>query len=121
MYTTMEPVAGNEGTVLAEQWRAAVRARDRSTDGKFYQGVITTGVFCRPSCPARLPLRKNVRFYETPAEAAHDGLRPCLRCRPTGADPDAARMSAICRYIQAHATEPLTLAALSRGRRLRKE
>jgi len=116
MYTTMEPAADNKIMGPAEQCWEAVQTRDRGYDGKFYYGVITTGVFCRPSCPARLPLRKNVRFYETPAEAAHDGLRPCLRCRPlsaVGADPDAARMSDICRYIEAHATETLTLAGLA--------
>jgi AraC family transcriptional regulator of adaptative response/methylated-DNA-[protein]-cysteine methyltransferase len=116
MYTTMEPAADNKIMGPAEQYWEAVQTRDRGYDGKFYYGVITTGVFCRPSCPARLPLRKNVRFYETPAEAAHDGLRPCLRCRPlsaVGADPDAARMSDICRYIEAHATETLTLAGLA--------
>ena len=97
----------------AEQCWAAVQARDRSCDGKFYYGVITTGVYCRPSCAARLPLRKNVRFYATPAEAERAGLRPCLRCHPIGADPDAVRLSEICRYIQSHATEPLALADLA--------
>jgi len=55
-------------------WRA-VETRDRGFDGQFYYGVVTTGVYCRPSCGARMPLRKNVRFYATPAEAERDGLR----------------------------------------------
>jgi AraC family transcriptional regulator of adaptative response/methylated-DNA-[protein]-cysteine methyltransferase len=62
-------------------WDAVCR-RDPSWDGRFLFGVLTTGVFCHPSCAARRPLRKNVRFYETAAAAARDGLRPCRRCRP---------------------------------------
>jgi AraC family transcriptional regulator, regulatory protein of adaptative response / methylated-DNA-[protein]-cysteine methyltransferase len=89
----------------------AVETRDRSFDGRFYYGVLTTGVYCRPSCGARRPLRENVRFYGTPAEAERDGLRACLRCRPTE-DADA-RMRELCRYIEAHADERLTLEQLA--------
>lgn len=60
---------------------AAVAARDRSADGQFYSAVVTTGVFCRPSCPGR-PLRKNVRFYDTRAGARAAGFRACKRCHP---------------------------------------
>jgi AraC family transcriptional regulator of adaptative response/methylated-DNA-[protein]-cysteine methyltransferase len=70
-------------------WQA-IQDRDEAHDGRFFFGVMTTGVFCRPSCPSRTPLRKNVRFYATPADAEREGLRPCLRCRPltpAGADP----------------------------------
>ena len=62
-------------------WEAVCR-RDAAWDGRVFFGVLTTGVFCRPSCAARRPLRRNVRFYATPAEARRDGLRPCRRCRP---------------------------------------
>ena len=61
---------------------SAVEARDASKDGDFVYGVLTTGVYCRPSCASRKPLRKNVRFFATPAEAGRAGLRPCRRCRP---------------------------------------
>jgi AraC family transcriptional regulator, regulatory protein of adaptative response / methylated-DNA-[protein]-cysteine methyltransferase len=94
----------------------AVRARDARADGRFYYGVLSTGVYCRPSCPARLPLRSNVRFYTTPAAAEAAGLRPCKRCRPLELRADArvaAQMQALCRYIEAHAQQPLTLEALS--------
>jgi len=64
-----------------EMFRAFV-ARDRSYDGIFFTGVKTTGIFCRPSCPARKPKRRNVVFCATAAEALELGLRPCLRCRP---------------------------------------
>ena len=63
-----------------ERW-AAVARRDRSADGAFYCAVVTTGVYCRPSCAGR-PLRKNVRFYPTAACAVQAGFRPCKRCRP---------------------------------------
>ncbi len=56
--------------------------RDRAYDGKFLTGVLTTGIYCLPSCPARRPKRENVRFFDTPDEARASGLRPCHRCRP---------------------------------------
>jgi AraC family transcriptional regulator of adaptative response/methylated-DNA-[protein]-cysteine methyltransferase len=88
----------------------AVSSRDRSFDGMFYVGVLTTGVYCKPSCPARHPLRKNVRFYATPKAAERDGLRACLRCRPLeSAGTKPARIHELCRYIEEHASEPLTL------------
>lgn len=61
---------------------AAVTARDTSYDGVFVLGVKSTGIFCRPGCPARTPLRRNVTFFATPTEALSQGFRPCLRCRP---------------------------------------
>lgn len=57
-------------------------ARDPRFDGRFYVGVVTTGIYCRPVCPARLPAEDNVRYYPTPASAQDAGFRPCLRCRP---------------------------------------
>jgi AraC family transcriptional regulator of adaptative response/methylated-DNA-[protein]-cysteine methyltransferase len=96
---------------------AAVCGHDRSQDGRFVYGVRTTGVYCRPSCAARRPLRKNVRFYDSPAAAERDGLRACRRCRPLELVGDArrvARMREVCRYIEAHAEERLTLDALAR-------
>lgn len=60
---------------------AAVAARDRRHDGRFVCCVVTTGVYCRPSCPGR-PKRENVRFHASWAEAEAAGFRPCKRCRP---------------------------------------
>jgi AraC family transcriptional regulator of adaptative response / DNA-3-methyladenine glycosylase II len=57
-------------------------ARDSSQNGKFLTGVLTTGIYCLPSCPARRPKREHVRFFRTPEEAVGSGLRPCRRCRP---------------------------------------
>jgi AraC family transcriptional regulator of adaptative response / DNA-3-methyladenine glycosylase II len=59
----------------------ALLSRDKRFDGRFYVGVRTTGIYCRPVCPAR-PLLKNVQFYRSAAEAETEGFRPCLRCRP---------------------------------------
>ncbi|MCB1034781.1 MAG: bifunctional DNA-binding transcriptional regulator/O6-methylguanine-DNA methyltransferase Ada [Acidobacteria bacterium] len=97
-------------------WQA-VLDRDRSQDDCFVFGVTTTGVFCRPSCAARRPLRKNVRFFTTPDEARAAGLRPCRRCHPTGR-PEDERLPAVrrlCAFIQEHAGsgDPLTLEVLA--------
>lgn len=60
----------------------ALTARDARFDGRFFVGVLTTGIYCRPICPARTPHRRNVRFYRSAAAAAASGLRACRRCRP---------------------------------------
>ncbi len=60
----------------------AISRRDRRFDGTFYTGVKTTGIFCRPSCPARTPASRNVRFFAHAAGAIDAGFRPCRRCRP---------------------------------------
>ncbi|HEY6193935.1 MAG TPA: AlkA N-terminal domain-containing protein, partial [Candidatus Eisenbacteria bacterium] len=69
-------------------WRAWT-ARDVRFVGRFVMGVTSTGIYCRPGCPARLPARRNVRFYATPTAAESAGYRACLRCRPDRA-PGAA-------------------------------
>jgi AraC family transcriptional regulator of adaptative response/methylated-DNA-[protein]-cysteine methyltransferase len=63
-------------------YRALVN-RDASFEGIFFVGVRTTGIFCRPTCTAKKPARKNVDFFATPSEALESGYRPCLRCHPT--------------------------------------
>ena len=99
-------------------WKAVV-AKDKAEDGRFVFGVVTTGVYCRPSCPARAPLRRNVRFYETRAEAEKDGLRACLRCRPadvTSAESNRVRIRRLCEHIRLNCQngEPLRLEELGR-------
>ncbi|MFT4798791.1 MAG: AraC family transcriptional regulator of adaptative response / DNA-3-methyladenine glycosylase II [Candidatus Azotimanducaceae bacterium] len=64
------------------QFEQARQARDIRFDGRFFVGVTTTGIYCRPICPVKLPLARNVTFYQTAAGAAEAGFRPCLRCRP---------------------------------------
>ena len=66
----------------SESLYRAYETRDARFDGRFFVGVKTTGIFCRPVCPARTPLRRNVEFYPSAAAAFAAGLRPCLRCRP---------------------------------------
>lgn len=60
-------------------WQA-VQERDRTFDGRFVYGVVTTGVYCRPSCPSRRPLASNVRFFEAAEHAEAAGFRACRRC-----------------------------------------
>jgi AraC family transcriptional regulator of adaptative response/methylated-DNA-[protein]-cysteine methyltransferase len=99
-----------------ERW-AAVRRRDRAADGAFYYGVQTTGVYCRPTCAARLPRRENVSFHQTCADAERAGLRPCKRCRPnepTLADRHAVAVRDACRLIE-EAGEVPSLAELAQA------
>lgn len=72
------------------RWRAVV-ACDPRADGSFFYAVETTGIFCRPSCNSKTPLRRNVRFFETVEEAAQGGFRPCKRCRPELQEYDPGR------------------------------
>src|SRR6478752_1055104 len=60
----------------------ALTARDFRFDGLFFVGVTSTGIYCRPICPAKPPREVNCRFYDSPQEAEQAGFRPCLRCRP---------------------------------------
>lgn len=104
------------GTGLnADQCWRAVQQRDAAQDGHFVFGVMTTGVYCRPSCRARPALRRNVRFYESPAAAERDGLRPCLRCQPqsAGSGRNSERIRAVCRYIERHSDASLSLRDLA--------
>src|SRR5262245_60705429 len=83
-------------------WRALQR-RDRAADGTFVYSVRTTGVYCRPSCAARLPLRRNVAFHKTCADAERAGFRPCKRCRPNEpalAEAHATAVARACRLIE---------------------
>lgn len=73
-------------------WQA-VMARDRSFDGRFVTGVLSTGIYCRPSCSARHPRRANVRFFKGPAAAEAAGLRACMRCRPGDVSRDEEALS----------------------------
>lgn len=96
------------------RWQA-VLARDGASDGKFVFAVSSTGVYCRPSCPSKRPRRENVSFFRRPQEAERAGYRECMRCRPKAAEgnPRQQLVKAICRYIEQHLDEPLTLTRLS--------
>lgn len=73
-------------TTTPEQWQA-IRTRDRSKDGRFVYGVLSTRIVCRPSCAARPAGPESVVCYQTVEQARADGFRPCLRCRPERPDP----------------------------------
>src|SRR5882672_7340702 len=98
-------------------WRA-VLARDRAADGRFVFAVHTTGIFCRPSCPARRPHRENVAFYHDGAEARAAGFRPCKRCKPEGlgreAQAERELLSRACHLLSSEGESVLALPALAR-------
>jgi AraC family transcriptional regulator of adaptative response / DNA-3-methyladenine glycosylase II len=68
----------------------ALASRDARFDGRFFTAVASTGIYCRPVCPARTPLRRNCRFFPSAAAAGEAGFRPCRRCRPEAAPGSAA-------------------------------
>ena len=84
------------------RWRQ-VEARDHTVDGQFYYSVKTTGVYCRPSCAARLARRENVGFHASMRRCRTAGFRPCKRCKPdqqSMADEQCAKVVAVCRLIE---------------------
>jgi AraC family transcriptional regulator of adaptative response/methylated-DNA-[protein]-cysteine methyltransferase len=90
----------------ARMWRA-IQTRDASADGTFVFAVRSTGIYCRPRCPARRPLHKNVVFFALPAAAQQNGFRPCKRCKPDTArpsDPRVAVVARVCREIEKRIT-----------------
>src|SRR6202142_1366931 len=111
--TEMAPNQSGKSESLDLRWQA-VQARDARQDGKFVFAVSSTGVYCRPSCPARRPRRENVTFFSKPDHAEKAGYRACLRCRPRaiGGNGTTEMVKAMCRYIEHHLDEPLTLARL---------
>lgn len=100
-------------TLTEEAMRNAVILRDKRHDGHFYYGVITTGIFCKPSCSSRAAKPENLRFFPDIENAMTAGFRPCERCRPTDALPQASPLVDIARYIEKHADEKLTLSRLA--------
>jgi len=109
MPVSNKPAQGDE-----QRWQA-VLARDAGHDGEFVFAVSTTGVYCRPSCAARRPRRENVRFFPAPGAAERAGYRACLRCRPQArsGNREADSVKTICRFIEQHLDEPLTLGRLA--------
>jgi len=93
------------------------KSRDKAFDGRFITGVLTTGIYCLPSCPARQPLDRNIRFFATESEARQAGLRPCKRCRPDhfyrDFDPDEALIVALVERIKSRLGDLHTLADLT--------
>src|SRR4051812_28330846 len=92
-------------------WAAFMR-RDRAWDGRVIGAVTTTGIYCKPSCPARRPKRENVHFYATAEEAREAGYRPCLRCKPDEVGRDREAVAKAVKLIE-RAEEPPTLDELA--------
>lgn len=89
-------------TLSPDQLWQAVVERDAEFDNVFFYSVLTTGVYCRPSCPSRRANRENVRYYATADEAEQAGFRPCLRCNPrdsSGLSEQARTVERLCRHI----------------------
>jgi len=82
MKITADSVRSKITANAAERYWRATLARDARADGTFILGVLSTRIYCRPSCPARRPLRRNVVFFGSGEEAEKQGFRPCLRCKP---------------------------------------
>ena len=93
-------------------WRA-VLARDPRSDGKFVLAVRSTRIYCRPSCPARRPLRQNVVFFARPEEAERQGFRPCRRCRPGELHAAAALVARAARVLESSNEESVQLGKLA--------
>ena len=92
----------------------ALQNRDQRYDGIFFYGVVTTGVFCRPSCKTRLALKKNILFFNKVAEAEAAGFRACKKCNPKGAKNQIQDVVyELCRHIEANVSESLSLQALA--------
>jgi len=111
----MTPMMVDESTDAADaRWRAVLE-HERRADGNFVYAVSSTGIYCRPSCPSRRPLRSRVRFFETPLAAEAAGFRACRRCHPREAgpsDPWLEKVRRACDYLARADTQP-TLARLA--------
>ncbi len=94
-----------------EKWKAVLSRNDRF-DGAFVFAVGSTGIYCRPSCPARRPSKEHVAFFPGSIEAEESGFRPCQRCQPrdAGPSPKAKLVDHVCKYIEANLQGKLTLA-----------
>ncbi len=110
MITTLENPKKSMQVAVADDPRwARIVARDRAADGQFWYSVITTGVYCRPSCPSRTANPQNVQLHDTLAAAKATGFRPCRRCNPDGPSIDgenAAIVANACRLIEQSEEEP---------------
>ncbi|TMI88272.1 MAG: bifunctional DNA-binding transcriptional regulator/O6-methylguanine-DNA methyltransferase Ada [Bacillati bacterium ANGP1] len=96
-------------------WRAVV-GREPAADGMFVYAVRSTGIYCRPTCAARKPRREQVVFFPRPEAAERAGFRPCRRCRPrdeAAGAAQAALVRRVCRYIDAHLEDTVSLASLA--------
>jgi len=105
-------VTGEPGEISNVDWHAVVK-KDRHYDGKFVYAAVTTGIYCRPSCPARNPQRRNALIFLTAEEAERQGYVACLRCHPNSLTPAERSITAALDYIETHLDQTITLNTLS--------
>lgn len=111
--TSTTPITVPDVVMTDEERWQAVLARDHRFDGTFLYAVQTTGIYCRPSCPARRPRPEHVRFFTSATAAEAAGFRPCRRCQPREAtNPQVALVERVQRWIEEHVDETITLATL---------
>src|SRR5215211_5139178 len=113
---TMVMVASNQempATIADDRWQAVLN-RDRGRDEEFVFAVSTTGIYCRPSCPARRPRPENVSFFADPTTAERAGFRACRRCRPKAmASSQEELVARAITWLEAHVEERVTLPRLA--------
>jgi len=97
----------------AEKYWRATLTRDRRADGDFVIAVRSTHIYCRPSCPARRPFRRNVTFFHTREEAEKQGYRPCLRCRPNEIAASSALVANAAKYLAQSTEDALRLSQIA--------
>jgi len=95
------------------EMQKAIENRDKSYDGVFFYGVITTGIFCQPSCSSKLAKLENIRFFLKAESAMMAGFRPCKRCHPVEGSTQMKTVIEVARYIEANAQNKLTLSHLA--------
>ncbi len=94
------PVVDNVSRLDPDTAWAAFMRRDRAWDGRIIGAVTTTGIYCKPSCPARRPKREHVEFYASADEAREAGYRACLRCKPDEVGRDRAAVTDAVKLIE---------------------
>ena len=105
--------SNNEICMTEEKWQAIIH-NDATYNDKFFYAVITTGIFCRPSCKSRAPKKENVLIFQNAPQAMSANFRPCKRCKPTGERlPDHEWVAQITDYIDMNYSEKLTLQTLA--------
>lgn len=98
--------------LFESKMRTAIINKDKSFDGQFFYGVITTGIFCLPSCPSKSANPENIRFFSDFESALLAGFRACKRCNPKAEDPRTRKLIEIARYIENHVDQKITLSNL---------
>src|SRR5208282_5755374 len=113
----MATMAVSRTGVGAGIWSRAwemVAERNAAGDALFVYAVRTTGIYCRPSCPSRRPLRESVEFFATAEQATAAGYRACKRCQPEGEHPQQKLLAAACDYIDRNLDTNITLETLGK-------